>query len=213
MLGARHLVAPVLFAKRHRVGSLLSGDVSRVENSGGIQASLSGRYASALFDLARDGKVIATVEASLATLEQAMIDSPDLKRLIGSPLVSRGQAAGAIKAVGETLKLDALTIKFLGVLAGNRRLRETTSVIAAFRAMAANFRGETTADVTTAHPLTADQVEALKAKLKGRVGRDVAVNMKTDPAILGGLIVKIGSQMIDGSIRTKLNTLAHAMKG
>ena len=86
-------------------------------------------------------------------------------------------------------------------------------MIAAFRAMAANHRGETTAQVITAHPLSAEQVKALKAKLKTRVGRDVAVDMKTDPAILGGLIVKIGSQMIDGSIRTKLNTLAHAMKG
>jgi F-type H+-transporting ATPase subunit delta len=184
-----------------------------VDISSGIQASLAGRYASALFDLAREGKTIEVVEASLSTLEQAMIDSPDLKRLVGSPLVSRGQAAGAIKAVGGTLGLDALTTKFLGVLASNRRLRETPSVIAAFRSMAANYRGETTANVTTAHPLTNEQVTALKAKLKGRVGRDVAFNMKTDPAILGGLIVRIGSQMIDGSIRTKLNTLAHAMKG
>ncbi len=184
-----------------------------MDNSSGIQASLAGRYASALFDLARSGKAVADVEASLATLEQAMTDSPDLKRLIGSPLVSRGQAASAIKAVGETLRLDALTTKFLGVLASNRRLRETSAVIAAFRTLAANLRGETTAQVTTAHPLTGEQVTALKAKLKGRVGRDVAINMTTDPAILGGLIVRIGSQMIDASIRTKLNTLAHAMKG
>jgi F-type H+-transporting ATPase subunit delta len=184
-----------------------------VENSGAIQASLSGRYASALFDLARESKAIEAVEASLTTLESAMAQSDDLRRLVASPLVARGAAANAIKAVAASLKLDALTSKLLGVLASNRRLNQTTPVIAAFRSLAAYHRGEASATVTTAHPLDQSQVAALKAKLKTRVGRDVAVTMKTDPAILGGLIVKIGSQMIDGSIRTKLNTLAHAMKG
>lgn len=184
-----------------------------MENSGGIQASLAGRYAAALFDLACAGKSIDAVETSLKSLESALNQSSDLKRLVNSPLIGRNAAAAAINAVGTVLKLDTLTIRFLGVLATNRRLRQAPQVIAAFRAMVANHRGETTALVTTAHPLTADQIKALKAKLKIRVGRDVAIDMKTDPAILGGLIVKIGSQMIDGSIRTKLNTLAYAMKG
>jgi F-type H+-transporting ATPase subunit delta len=184
-----------------------------VENSGAIQASLSGRYASALFDLARESKAIDAVEASMTTIELAMAQSDDLRRLVASPLVARGAAANAIKAVAGSLKLDTLTSKLLGVLASNRRLNQTTAVIAAFRSLAAYHRGETSATVTTAHPLDDKQITALKAKLKSRVGRDVAVTMKTDPAILGGLIVKIGSQMIDGSIRTKLNTLAHAMKG
>ena len=99
------------------------------------------------------------------------------------------------------------------MLASNRRLRALPQMIAVFTTMAASYRGETSATVTTAHPLNDDQLAALKAKLKTRVGRDVSVVQKTDPAILGGLIVRIGSQMIDGSIRTKLNTLAHAMKG
>ncbi len=184
-----------------------------METSGAIQASLSGRYAFALFDLARDSKAIETVEASLGTLGMALADSPDLKRLVASPLVARGAAADAIKAVAATLALDALTAKFLGVLAGNRRLGQLTKVITAFHALAASHRGEASAIVTTAHPLAEDQVTALKAKLKSRIGRDVAVTLNTDPAILGGLIVKIGSQLIDGSIRTKLNSLAHAMKG
>ena len=184
-----------------------------MDNSGGIQASLPGRYASALFDLARDGKTIETVEASLATLEQAVAEAADLRRLIASPLVSRDAARGAIGAVATELNLDALTSNLLGVLATNRRLRQVPAVIAAFRAMAANYRGETSAEVTTAHPLADDQVVALKAKLKTRVGRDVTVTLKNDPAILGGLIVRMGSQMIDASIRTKLNTLALAMKG
>ena len=184
-----------------------------MEHSGGIQASLPGRYASALFTLARDGKSIEGVEASLATLESAMSESDDLRRLIGSPLVSRADATASVKAVAATLGLDPLTTNFLGVLATNRRLRQTSAVIAAFRELAANHRGETTARVTSAHALSDDQVAALKTKLRARVGRDVAVQLTTDPAILGGLIVRIGSQMIDGSIRTRLNTLAHAMKG
>jgi F-type H+-transporting ATPase subunit delta len=184
-----------------------------VENSGAIQASLSGRYASALFDLARDSKAIDKVESSLMTLESAMVQSDDLRRLIASPLVARGAAANAIKAVASSLKLDTLTANLLGVLASNRRLNQTAPIISAFRSLAAYHRGEASATVTTAHPLDDKQIAALKAKLKTRVGRDVAVTLKTDPAILGGLIVKIGSQMIDGSIRTKLNTLAHAMKG
>ena len=184
-----------------------------MDNSGGIQASLSGRYAAALFELARDAKAIAAVETSLARLEQALAESPDLKRLVTSPLIARGAAAQAVKAVAGELRLDPLTTNFLGVLAGNRRLTQLTATIAAFRSMAAGFRGETTAQVTTAHPLNDDQLAALTTKLKNRVGRDVAVAAKVDPAILGGLIVRIGSQMIDASIRTKLNTLAHAMKG
>ena len=184
-----------------------------MENSGAIQASLSGRYASALFDLARESKAIEKVEASLTTLESAMAQSDDLRRLVASPLVARGAATNAIKAVAASLKLDSLTANFLGVLATNRRLGQATKVIASFRALAANHRGEASATVTTAHPLDDKQVTALKAKLKARVGRDVTVTTKVDPAILGGLIVKIGSQLIDNSIRTKLNTLAHAMKG
>ncbi len=184
-----------------------------MENSGAIQASLSGRYASALFDLARETKVIEQVEASLAVLENAIAQSDDLRRLVSSPLVARGAAANAVKAVAGSLSLDLLTTNFLGVLASNRRLAQLTKVIASFRDLAANHRGEASATVTTAHGLTDTQVAALKAKLKARVGRDVAVTMKTDPAILGGLIVKIGSQLIDSSIRTKLNTLAQAMKG
>jgi F-type H+-transporting ATPase subunit delta len=106
-----------------------------------------------------------------------------------------------------------LTTNFLGVLAQNSRLGQVGSVIAAFNTLAANHRGEATAQVTSAHALDAAQVEALKAQLKKKVGRDVAVELKTDPTILGGLIVKIGSQMIDSSIKTRLNTLAVAMKG
>lgn len=184
-----------------------------MENSGGIQASLSGRYATALFDLARDEKAIDAVSASLQTLKTALTESDDLRRLTTSPLVSRDEATKAIAAIAASLGIDPLTSKFLGVLAQNRRLSQLGATIRAFTQLAARHRGETTAEVTSAHPLTATQVKALKAKLKTQLARDVAVDLTVDPSILGGLIVKIGSRQIDGSIRSKLNSLAIAMKG
>jgi F-type H+-transporting ATPase subunit delta len=111
------------------------------------------------------------------------------------------------------LGVDPITANFLGVLADNGRLGELKAMIKAFRSLAAKHRGETTAEVTSARPLDDDQVVKLKANLKARLGRDVAVEARVDPEILGGLIVRLGSQMIDSSIRTKLNTLANAMKG
>jgi F-type H+-transporting ATPase subunit delta len=184
-----------------------------VENSGGIATGLAGRYATALFELARDERQLEAVGASLATLRQALRDSDDFRELTTSPLISREQAAGAVAATAEAMRLDPITTNFVGVLAQNRRLSQLGNVIRAFNMLAANHRGETTAEVTSAHPLTDDQVGTLRANLKNRLGRDVAVDLNVDPAILGGLVVKVGSQMIDGSIRTKLNSLAMAMKG
>ena len=184
-----------------------------MENSGGIQASLSGRYATALFELARDSKTIPQVEASLVTVRQALAESDDFRQLTASPLIGRTAAAKAIAATAAKLKLDATTANFLGVLAQNRRLGQLPAIIRDFRKLAAQFRGETTAEVVSAHPLDADQVEALKQQLRTRVGRDVNVDLAVDPSLLGGLVVKIGSQMIDSSIKTRLNSLAQAMKG
>lgn len=185
----------------------------RVENSGGIQASLAGRYATALFGLARDENQIDAVTRSLSRVEAAMTESTDFKTLVTSPLIGRADAARAVRALTSTLGLDPLTAKFLGVLADNGRLGELKPIIKTVRKLAANDRGETTAEVTSAHPLNDDQVARLKSNLKARVGRDVAVDAKVDPELLGGLVVRLGSQMIDASIRTKLNNLALAMKG
>lgn len=184
-----------------------------MENSGGIQASLAGRYATALFELARDERQLETVGASLAGLRTALADSAELRELTTSPLIGRDDATRAIQAAAGSMGLDPLTSNFLGVLAQNRRLGQLPQVIRAFNMLAAAHRGETTAEVTSAHPLDDGQVAALRQNLKSRLGRDVAVDLSVDPAILGGLVVKIGSQMIDGSIRTKLNNLAQAMKG
>jgi F-type H+-transporting ATPase subunit delta len=184
-----------------------------VEISGGIRASLAGRYASALFDLARDGRQIDSVSRSLDTVKAALADSADLKAVTTSPLVNRKQAAHAVAATAGTLGLDPLTTNFLGVLARNGRLSQLEGVIRTFARLAADHRGEASADVTTAYPLNDDQLSALKAQLKARVGRDVAIDARVDPSILGGLVVRLGSRMIDASIKTKLNTLALAMRG
>ncbi len=184
-----------------------------MENSGGIQASLAGRYATALFELARDESQLEAVGASLVALRGALRESDDLRELTTSPLIGRDDALKAITGAAAAMRLDPITSNFLGVLAQNRRLSQLPQIIRAFNMLTAAHRGETTAEVTSAHPLNDDQVAALRSNLKNRIGRDVAVDLSVDPTILGGLVVKIGSQMIDGSIRTKLNTLAQAMKG
>ncbi len=184
-----------------------------MDTSGGIQASLSGRYARALFDLALAEKALAAVGKSLDVLGAALTESQDLRRVTTNPMIGRKDAGNAIDAVAQTLKLDSLSRNFLGVLATNSRLAELGAIIATFKALAARHRGEVTAYVTTAHPLDAAQSRALSARLAAREGHAVAIEASTNPDILGGLIVKIGSQMIDNSIATKLNTLAIAMKG
>jgi F-type H+-transporting ATPase subunit delta len=184
-----------------------------VENSGGIQASLAGRYATALFGLARDEQQIDAVTRSLDSIETAIAEVPDFKALVTSPLIGRAEAGKTVRALIPSLGLDPITGRFLGVLADNGRLAELKSVIRITRQMASGHRGETQAEVTSARPLRDDQVAALTDRLKARVGRDVTLDTKVDPALLGGIVVRLGSQMIDASIRTKLNTLATAMKG
>jgi F-type H+-transporting ATPase subunit delta len=180
--------------------------------SGGITASLAGRYASALYALAGEQGAVAQVEGDLNQLTAALGESADLAHLITDPQVTRAAAARAIEGVAQVLALSPLTAKFLGVLAENRRLDRLPAIVRAFAAIAADARGEVTADVTTAHPLLDSQIAALRDKLALLEGRAITLRTRVDPAILGGLVVQIGSQMIDGSIRTRLNSLAHAMK-
>ncbi len=192
--------------------------VDRVESSGGnqgssIQAGLGGRYASALFDLAVEARAVDRVEQSLTAVRDALSASDDFRTLTSSPAIARGAAVKAVLATADVLGLDATTRSFLGVLAENRRLGALPQIIRAYRALASRHRGETTAEVTSAHPLSAEQVDELKQQLRRRVGREVSVDLSVDPQILGGLVVRIGSQMIDSSIRTRLNALASAMKG
>lgn len=184
-----------------------------MENSGGIKASLQGRYALALFDLASEAGTVSAVEGDLNAIGQALRESDDLNSLIRNPQVSRAQASSAIAAVAGVLGTSPLTSKFLGVLAANRRLSALPEIIRAFAAIAAAQRGEITAQVVSAHALSDDQIEQLRQKLETREGLKVKVHTHVDQDLLGGLVVTIGSQRIDSSIRTRLNSLAQAMQG
>jgi F-type H+-transporting ATPase subunit delta len=184
-----------------------------VELSASIKASLPGRYASALFDLASEAGNVTAVESDLEKLAAALGVSGELRALIRNPEISRAALGRVLAGLGDPLKLDKLTPNFLGVLAENRRAGELPAVIRAFQAIAAAQRGEVTADVATAHPLTADQLGALEQKLRAREGRTVKVRTSVDPELLGGIVVTIGSRRLDNSIRTRLNSLAQAMKG
>ncbi len=185
-----------------------------VEN---ITAGLAGRYAKALFDLAdeasADGSAIDIVAGDLAGLRAALAESAELAALTSNPMIGRGAAGAAVAAVAAQMGLSPLTTRFLGVLAANRRLAKLGDIAAAFQAILAAHRGEVTAHVTTAHPLAADQLAALSQKLDARAGRSVKIAASVDPAILGGLVITLGSQRIDASIRTRLNNFATAMKG
>ena len=184
-----------------------------MESSGGIKASLQGRYASALFDLASEHGTVTAVEGDLDALDQALRESGDFAALIRNPEVTREAKGRAIAAVAEVLGLSGLTRNFLGVLAANRRLAVLPEMIRAFHTIAAAARGEVTAEVVSAHALSDEQLDLLRRKLQAREGRNVKLRTSVDRELLGGLVVTVGSKRIDGSIRTRLNTLAHAMKG
>ena len=183
-----------------------------MDNSAGIQASLAGRYASALFDLASENGTVTAVESDLGQLETALAESSELAAVTTNPKVGRSDAQKALWGVSAILGVTELTQNFLGVLAQNRRLAELPKVIRAFRSIAAAQRGEVTAEVTSAHALTDTQLADLKARLTAREGRTVKLSTKVEPDLLGGLVVTIGSKRIDASIRPRLNSLSQAMK-
>jgi F-type H+-transporting ATPase subunit delta len=184
-----------------------------VELSAGIKASLAGRYASALFDLASEAGTVTAVETDLGSLEQALAESPELRALIRNPEVSRDALGRVIEGLADAMALSPLTRNFLGVLAQNRRMGDLPAVIRAFTMISAAQRGEVTAEVASAHPLTDAQLSTLETKLRAREGRTVKLKTRVDPDLLGGLVVTVGSKRIDSSIRSRLNSLAQAMKG
>lgn len=177
-----------------------------------ITGGVAGRYASALFDLAEEANQVRQVEKDLIALQSLLNESADLKRMVRSPVFSSDEQGRAIAAVAEKAGLAPLVVNFLKVLARNRRLFALNEMIRTFLALAARQRGEVNAEVATAHPLTAEQLATLKETLRASAGKDVQLITKVDPTLLGGLIVKMGSRMIDSSIRTKLTSLKTAMK-
>ena len=175
-------------------------------------SGVSGRYATALFELARDEKSIDPVKADLDRFEAMLTDSADLKRLVRSPVFSADSQSKALAAVFDRAGISGTAANFLKVLTANRRLFAVSDVIRAFRALVARFKGEATADVTVAEPLSDRNLDVLKTALKSVTGKDVALNVNVDPSIIGGLVVKLASRMVDSSLRTKLNSIKHAMK-
>jgi F-type H+-transporting ATPase subunit delta len=175
-------------------------------------SGVSGRYATALFELARDEKSVDAILADLNQFDALLSDSADLKRLVRSPVFSAEVQMKALDAVMDKAGISGTSAKFLRVLTANRRLFAVSDVIRAFRALVANFKGEATAEVTVAEQLNDKNLDALKAALNTVTGKDVALNVKVDPSIIGGLVVKLGSRMVDSSLRTKLNSIKHAMK-
>ncbi|HWK63800.1 MAG TPA: F0F1 ATP synthase subunit delta [Rhizobiaceae bacterium] len=170
------------------------------------------RYASSLFELALQSKAVATVEADLNRFEALLEGSPDLQRLIKSPVFSTEDQAKAIAAIADKANITGLAGNFLRVVARNRRLFAIPGMIQAFRRIAAANRGEVAAEVTSAHALSVAQETELKAALKSVAGKDVTIAVTVDPSLLGGLVVKMGSRQIDTSLKTKLNSLKLALK-
>ena len=175
-------------------------------------SAVAKRYAGSLFDLALESKAVATVEKDLGRLEAIVSGSPELGRLMSSPVFSADEQLKAVTAIAAKAKIGGLVGNFLQVAARNRRLNAVSDMIGAFRQIAAEHRGEATADVTSAHALTAAQEKELKDTLKGVAGKDVAISVTVDPSLLGGLIVKMGSRQIDTSLRTKLSSLKSSLK-
>ena len=175
-------------------------------------SGVSGRYATALFELARDETSVDAVKTDLDKFEAMLAESSDLKRLVRSPVFSTDIQSKALAAVLDQAGISGISANFLRVLTANRRLFAVGDVTRAFRALVAKFKGEATADVTVAESLSEKNLDALKSALKSVTGKDVALNVKVDSAIIGGLVVKLGSRMVDSSLRTKLNSIKHAMK-
>lgn len=178
-----------------------------------IVSGISGRYAIALFELAVEGKALPVVEADLAGVKALLADSTDMHAFVTSPIYSREDQFKGINAVASASKFSPLMVQFLGVLAANRRLASLSSIIRAFELLLADHRGEVSASVKSASALTKTQMTALQKSLKAAIGSDVAIDAEIDENLLGGLKIQIGSQMIDSSLKTKLDNLAIAMKG
>ncbi len=174
---------------------------------------LSGRYATALFELADEQKALDQVAGDLSSVGAMLDESDDLRRLIRSPVVSKGDQQKAIQALLDAAGISELTRNFIGVVIDNRRLFALPGMIKGYLALLARARGEATAEVVSAKPLTDAQQSAIVESLRKAVGTKVAIEAKVDESLLGGLVVKVGSRMVDTSLKTKLSQLRLAMKG
>ncbi len=183
-----------------------------VSASATLTAGAAGRYATALFEIAKDAGNIAAVEADLDQLQNALNDSADLQSVMASPIISRDDQGAVLAAITKKLGLGSIVSNTVALMAANRRLPELGDMVSQVKALAADERGEITAEVQSAKKLTETQSKALAAALKKSIGKTVKVNVTVDESLIGGLIVKVGSVMVDSSLRSKLNNLQNAMK-
>nr|WP_232897204.1 F0F1 ATP synthase subunit delta [Pontibaca salina] len=183
-----------------------------VSEAASISTSIAERYATAIFEIAQENDNLAGLEASLTDLATTLEDSAELRNLIESPVISRTDQKGAIVAIAEKMKLVPVLRDTLALMADKRRLYVVPHLITALRALLAAQRNEVVADVTSAKALTKAQTEKLASTLTKNVGKTVTINATVDESLIGGLVVKVGSKMIDTSIRARLNSLQNAMK-
>jgi F-type H+-transporting ATPase subunit delta len=178
-----------------------------------IISGMAGRYAGALFELALEEKAVDKVKADLEQFDALVASSPDLTRLVRSPVFGVDEQLKALSAILDKAGISGIAANFLRVITTNRRLFTVRSMIKGYRALVAKHRGEVSAEVTVAAKLSDENLDALKSALKSVTGgKDINLDIKVEPAIIGGLIAKVGSRMIDSSLRTKLNAIKFAMK-
>ena len=197
---------------RHRAGQGSSSERVEVSEPASISSGIAQRYATAVFELAKDANSVPALESDIDAIDAALRDSADLRDVIASPVYSREQQSDAVGAVARAMGLSALTANTLALMASKRRLFALPQLVVALRALIAADRGEVTAEVTSATQLSPDQAARLSETLKARVGKDVKLKTAVDETLIGGLVVKLGSTMIDTSIRSKLAALQNAMK-
>jgi F-type H+-transporting ATPase subunit delta len=183
-----------------------------VAREGGIVSGMAGRYATALFELALETKAVDQVQSDLSAFDALVASSADLARLVRSPAFSAEEQAKALSAVLDRAGLTGIAANFLKVVATNRRLFAVRDMVRAFNALVAQHKGEVTAQVTVAETLNDARMDEIRDALKQVTGKDVKVDVTVDPSIIGGLKVKLGSRMVDASLRTKLNSIKFAMK-
>jgi F-type H+-transporting ATPase subunit delta len=176
-------------------------------------SGVPGRYAAALFELAQETNEINEIGAGLARFQALLDESGDLRRLVRSPVFSAEDQLSALNAICARTEIGGLALNFIRLVTRNRRLFAVADMIKGYRMLIARAKGEVSAEVTSAEPLDQRHIEELEAAIKSTIGHDVDLAIKVDPAILGGLIVKAGSRMVDNSLKTKLQNLRIAMKG
>ncbi len=189
-------------------------EIGRVDVSepASISSGIAERYATAIFEISQEDKSLEKLEANIADLSAALDESEDLRNFINSPILSRAEMAKGIAAIADKMGLAPVLKNGLGVMAEKRRLFVLPQLLAKLREMIAEHKGEVTADVVSAKALTKAQSEKLAKTLKANVGKDVNIKATVDEGLIGGLVVKVGSKMIDTSIRSRLNSLQNAMK-